>query len=155
MKRRGLDVAVVWGRSAGGYERCADVLYLTNYFSTNSGQASDTPLTNASGFSAVILQEGETPVLRADEPPHEELIATDRADWHYDPIRGLADDLNRRKVSGRVALVGSDFLPMKYWGQLTQYTPSIEWEPADDLVQAVRATSLCASSTATARAVRL
>ena len=41
MKRRGLDVAVVWGRSAGGYERCADVLYLTNYFSTNSGQASD------------------------------------------------------------------------------------------------------------------
>ena len=35
---RGYDVAVVWSRSGGTYDRCGDVLYLSNYVSTESGQ---------------------------------------------------------------------------------------------------------------------
>ena len=31
------ETAVVWGRSAGTYERCGDVLYLTNFYGTSSG----------------------------------------------------------------------------------------------------------------------
>ena len=41
MKRRGYDTAIVWGKSAGTYERSMDVLYLTNFASSHSGQEPD------------------------------------------------------------------------------------------------------------------
>jgi len=33
MAKRGYESAVIWSRSAGTHERCADVLYLTNWYS--------------------------------------------------------------------------------------------------------------------------
>ena len=42
------------------------------------------------------------------------------------------------RFEGKVALVGSDFLPMKYWLQLEQQTPEVDWVPEDDLVREVR-----------------
>ena len=139
MAEQGFETAVVWGRSAGGHERSGDVLYLANYYSTHSGQGLDTPLTNARGFSAVILRAGETPELQADEPwPRSDLIATDRVDWSRDSIKAVADSLAAGAAAGRVALVGSDFLPLKYWRQLEAATPGIEWVAADDLVRDVR-----------------
>src|SRR5207253_8620828 len=45
--------------------------------------------------------------------------------------------LRRRKVR-RVTLVGSGILPLKYWLQLREATPGIEWSFDDDLVLAVR-----------------
>ena len=139
MAAAGFETAVVWGRSAGGYERCGDVLYLANFFSTYSGQGLDTPLANARGFSAVILRAGETPELQADEPwPRGDLIATDRIEWSRDTIKAVADSLNASGAGGRVALVGSDFLPLKYWRQLEAATPGIAWETADDLVRDAR-----------------
>ncbi len=139
MAEQGFETAVVWGRSAGGHERSGDVLYLANYYSTHSGQGLDTPLTNARGFSAVILRAGETPELQADEPwPRTDLISTDRVDWSRDSIKAVADSLKARGATGRVALVGSDFLPLKYWRQLEAATPGIEWLPADDLVRDAR-----------------
>jgi hypothetical protein len=35
---RGYDVAVVWSQSGGTFDRRGDVLYLSNYVSTESGQ---------------------------------------------------------------------------------------------------------------------
>lgn len=139
MSRRGYDTAVVWGRSGGGYERCCDVLYLTNYYSQASGQGWDNDVFNARSFSAVILQRGETPELQADEPwPRKDVVSTDRFEWHHDPIKGVADSLKRRAAKGKVAFVGTQVLPMKYWLQLESYTPEISWEPADDIVLSVR-----------------
>ena len=67
MVTQGLDTAVVWGRSAGTYERCGDVLYLVNYYGNMSGQGLDTPISTARGIAAVILRRGQTPELQADE----------------------------------------------------------------------------------------
>jgi Xaa-Pro dipeptidase len=139
MRRRGYETAVIWSRSGGGYERCSDVLYLSNFYSQASGQGLDTPVFNARAFSAVIAQRGQTPELQADEPwPRKDLVSTDLIEWHHDPIKGVADSLNRRGVTGKVALVGTEILPMKYWEQLKSLTPEIVWEPADDLVLAIR-----------------
>lgn len=139
MEQRGIEAAVVWGRAGGTYDRCADPLYLANHYSSASGQELDNPLNNARAFSAVILQPGETPELHVDEPdPRMDLIATDRVAWHSDPIAGVAQALGQRSIAGPVALVGSDMLPLKYWRQLEAATPAIAWQPADDLVQAVR-----------------
>ncbi len=135
MKARGYDTAVVWGRSGGTYERCGDVLYLTNFYSTVSGQGQD----RSHAFSAVLLTGGEIPELHVGEPDTPlDLLATKRVEWDFDPIRSVASALKREKVEGGVALVGSDFLPVKYARRLEEYTPGISWVPEDDLVGSVR-----------------
>ncbi|MBI2469561.1 MAG: aminopeptidase P family protein [Candidatus Rokubacteria bacterium] len=135
MKARGYETAVVWGRSAGTYERCGDVLYLTNFYSTLSGQGLD----RSAAFSAVILEGGQVPELHVGEPDTpRDLLAVERVEWDFDPMRSVAQALNRRKIEGPVALVGSDFLPVKYARRLEQYVPSISWVAEDDLVQSVR-----------------
>lgn len=139
LKAKGLDTALVWGRSAGTYERSGDVLYLTGYYGTHSGQGMDTPLTTARGFASVLLQAGRPPELMADEPgPNPALLATDRVGWSRDTIRGSAEMLARRGIRGRVGFVGSDFFPIKYWEAFKAATPAIEWVMVDDLVRDAR-----------------
>lgn len=135
LKARGYETAVVWGRSGGTHERCGDVLYLTNFYSTVSGQGLDRP----HAFSGVILSRDEVPELHVGEPDTPlDLLATKRVEWDFDPFRSVAKALGRRKTEGRVALVGSEFLPVKYARRLEEATPSIAWTPEDDLVWSAR-----------------
>ena len=140
MQRRSLDVAVVWGRSGYSYERYGDVLYLVNYYSGQSGQIWDYFLAEPKAyvFSAVILRQGHKPELVADEPPQTNLIMTDNYCWSLDTISGVADSLKSHGITGKVGLVGTDFLPMTHWRRLSAATPDVVWEPCDDLVQDVR-----------------
>jgi Xaa-Pro aminopeptidase len=89
-------------------------------------------------ISAVILKRGETPELVADEPWHEDRVMTDRVSWARNTIQATADALNRRAITGRVALVGANFLPAKYWWLLKAATPAIDWEPMDTLISDLR-----------------
>ena len=41
MRREGFEAALIWSRSAGGYEKFGDVFYLTHYYSNQSGQADE------------------------------------------------------------------------------------------------------------------
>ncbi len=135
MRKKGYGAAVVWGRSAGSYDRCGDVLYLTNFYSGHSAHEYDTVLWQARSYAAVLLEDGQAPELHMDEAGYpEDLLATDRNRWHMDPIKGVIDALKSRKIAGKVALVGSDTLPMKYWRQLEAATPGIQWVPEDKLV---------------------
>jgi Xaa-Pro aminopeptidase len=141
MRRLGYDAAVVWSRSGGSYDRCADVLWLANYYSQASGQGLDTAVFNARGLGAVILQPGTEAELQADEPwPRLDVVAAGKVEWHYDPVKGVADALRRRGIRGRVAIVGTQILPMKHWIQLERETAAdgIEWVHDDDLVLNVR-----------------
>lgn len=139
MKRRGYEVAVIWGRGGGSHERGQDPLYLVNYYSFASGQEPDNALLNARAFCAVIMRHGKPPELHMDMPgERSELLATYRVQWHYDPIKGVAESLKQEKVEGPVALVGSDFLPVRYARELERLTPGIAWRAEDDLVQVVR-----------------
>ena len=139
MEKKGYDVAVVWGKTSGVYERAGDMLFLTNFFSTHSGQEPDTVLWNGRAYSACIMQQGQVPELITDEAEGRfDVIATDRFQGLYDPIKGTADALKARGITGKVALVGTDFLPMKYWQQLSTQTPDIEWVGEDDLIRDVR-----------------
>jgi Xaa-Pro dipeptidase len=139
MRQKGYEFAVVFGKTSGVYERAGDMLYLTNFFSTHSGQEPDTVLWNGRSYSAVILQPGQVPELITDEAEARlDIIVTDRFKGLYDPIKGLADSLKARKVGGKVALVGTDTLPMKYWLQLEKMTPGITFVPEDDLIRDIR-----------------
>ncbi len=142
MKKRGYEVAIVWGKSAGTYERSMDILYLTNFYSTHSGQEPDAPGStgwNARSFCAAILMNDEPPELHTDlVDPYPERMPTDRHIFALDPIKSLADALNERKIEGPVAWFGSDVLPVKYAMQLWEMTPKIEYVYDNDLMQQIR-----------------
>lgn len=139
MATLGYEVAVVWGRSAGSYDRCGDVLYLTNFYSGHSAHEYDTPLWQARSYAAVILQRGEAPELHTDEAGYPiDLLATDRYHWHMDPIKGVIDAVKAHKIRGKVALVGADTLPLKYGKQLEAATPEINWADEERLIRNVR-----------------
>jgi Xaa-Pro aminopeptidase len=140
MAEQGFDVAVIWGRSGGTYERHGDVLYLVNFYSSQSGQVPDTFYEGLMGaaFSAVIVKRGETPELIADEPWHDDRVMTDRVSWHRNTTDATAKALVRRGIKGRVALVGANFLPVRYARLLESATPGIEWIEADTLVSDLR-----------------
>ncbi len=141
MERRGYETTVVWGRSAGGYERCGDVLYLTNYYSNQSGQSLDVDgHQNAKAHAGVVLHRNREPELHMDMPSYElaQLSTDDVYGDGADPIKGVADAMKRLGVEGKVAMVGSDFFPVKYARQLEEATPAIEWVPEDDAVQVAR-----------------
>ena len=102
MSAKGYETAVVWGKTSGVYERAGDMMYLTNFFSTHSGQEPDTELWNGRAYSAAILQPGEVPELVTDEAEARfDIIATDRFHGLYDPIKGVADALKARGVEGK------------------------------------------------------
>jgi Xaa-Pro dipeptidase len=141
LEARGFETAIVWSRSAGTHEKCADVLYLTNYYSSQSGHADEAPWVGV-GYASVILANRETPELIADltELP-KELVATDRIVRSGDPDRVsvVAQALLARGIdSGRVALVGDGFLPWRYARTLQRQLPGVQWVPCDELVESVR-----------------
>jgi len=130
-----LEAALVWGRSAGTYDRCGDVLYLTNYYSTQSGQGFDNPMARARGFSAVIVRPEAEPVLVADDAwPRKDLIPTSDVRWDHDVVDCLVRTIADLGLAGRVGIVGTDVLPIKYWREIEGATPDIDWVDADDLV---------------------
>lgn len=139
MIRRELRTVVVWGRTASTFDRAADVIYLSNYFSTKVGQGFDAAHHSARAYCAVILREGQDPELIADDPDvRQEVVATRHYCSAADPVEAVIASLRRSNTAGSVGFVGTDFFPMKYWKQLHEATPEIAWLPCDDLVRKIR-----------------
>jgi Xaa-Pro dipeptidase len=156
MRSLDLEVAIVWGRSGGTYDRAGDVLYLTNYYGNNSGQGYDNPYTRCRAFAAVLLQPGEEPELLIDDSwPRRDLIATERISWSRNPPLAVARELKARNIRGRVGLCGTDLLPMKYWQELKDETPQITWVPADEVVLQVRRVKSARELSAVREAARI
>ena len=88
MKRRGYETAMIWGRGAGGHERGQDTLYLTNYYSSASGQEPDNQLLTGRAFCALILSQTGDPELHVDLPGRrDDLFAIENVTDHYNPIK--------------------------------------------------------------------
>ena len=140
MDEKGYETAVIWGKTAGNYERHGDLLYLTNYYSNLSGHSLDVEgHQQARSYGAVILHRGQEPELIMDMPSFDmDQLAVDKVEGHRDPIFGVTEALKRLGVEGRAALIGTDFLPMKYAKQMEDQTPAIEWVGEDELVREVR-----------------
>ena len=139
MISRGLETAVIWGRTASTYDRAADVIFLTNYFSTKVGQGFDSGKFSARAYCAVLFRIGCEPILIADDPDvRSEVVSVSDFRVASDPVVTLVDTLENFRISGEVGFVGSDFFPMKYWNELEKTTPNITWKVCDDLVRCGR-----------------
>ena len=139
MSARGIETAVIWGRTASTFDRAADVIYLTNYFSTKVGQGFDSGKFSARAYCAVLFRIGFEPVLIVDDPDvRKEVVAVSDFRVADNPVATLVDTLNSFGISGKVGFVGSDFFPVKYWNELQKIAPNLNWEICDDLVRARR-----------------
>ena len=139
MRAKGYEIALVWGKTAGTFERSMETAYLTNFFSTHSGQEPDSPLWNARSFCCAIIEVGKPPELHTDEAdPQMDRLPIDNYHAHLDPIQGVADALKKRKPRGKVAFVGSDILPVKYAEQFKKAAAGIAYTYEDDLVRDIR-----------------
>ncbi|MGM4914615.1 M24 family metallopeptidase [Rhizobium sp. 768_B6_N1_8] len=137
MKRRGFETAVVFGRGGGTTDNCGDILYLSNHYAISGGM--DSLIWTARSFAGVILQQGRAPQLHIDEPEvRRDLVSIDDVRSSNHPFESVARSLVERGVTGPVAIVGTNFIPVKYYRQLEAIAPEIEWVPADDLVRSVR-----------------
>jgi Xaa-Pro dipeptidase len=140
MSARDLDWALVWGRSGGTFERYQDILYLTNYYSSQSGHEYDSEEWMGISFSALLIGRGDVPELVVDEPdyPQDLLpLPPERVTWDKNVILGAAKMVKGRGIT-RVGLVGTDFLPVKYARVLEAELPGVEFVEADDLVRSIR-----------------
>jgi hypothetical protein len=98
-------------------------------------QGYDSQIFEARSFNSVLLCQGETPELHADEPGlRTEIIATGRITSSNRPFIDIAETIRDRKITGKIALVGSDVVPIKYWRQMQTVAPEIDWQVEDDLV---------------------
>jgi Xaa-Pro aminopeptidase len=142
MRKRGLEAALVWGRGGGSYERFQEVFYLTNYYSNQSGAVQDWhAVGTASAHCAVILRQGHEPLLIIDDIEGNwdaSNLPLDNVVGDADVIKAVIDAVRKTGLSGKVGFVGSDFLGVKYYQQLTKACPEIRWEFHDDLVAVVR-----------------
>ncbi|CAE6806347.1 M24 family metallopeptidase [Paraburkholderia domus] len=139
MKERGYELAIVWGKTAGHYERSMETLWLTNFWSEHSGQEPDAPIWNARGFCCVILEPGKEPELHGDVASvRRRFVHCGEYFFSDDPVTSVAKALVRRGVRGRVAFVGSDCLPVKYAKELEAATPGVEYVYDDNLIRACR-----------------
>lgn len=137
MAERGFETAVVFGRGGGTTDNCGDILYLANHYSVSGGL--DSLIWSARSFSGIILQKGAEPELHIDEPEgRPDLLAVSNVHCHNHPFIGIAEALVARGITGRVALCGTQFIPVKYYQQLVARTPQIEWVEADDLIRSLR-----------------
>lgn len=62
MRELGVDWALIWGRSGGTFERCNDILYLSNYYSSQSGHEYDSTEWMGVSFTAMLLEIGRAHV---------------------------------------------------------------------------------------------
>ena len=139
MARRDVELAVVWGQTAGNYERAMEVTWLSNHYSEYSGADPDSRAWNARSYSCVILEQGKEPELHADGSAfRSDLVATDNNHTHMDVVAGVAASLNARGFAGDIAFVGSDCLPVKYADQLRHAVPTVRFVFDDDLVRSCR-----------------
>ena len=140
MRERGFDWALIWGRSGGTFERCNDILYLSNYYSSQSGHEYDSDEWMGVSFSAMLLGPRDLPEMIVDEPdfpPALLPLPVANVTWEPQLIDGVAKLIRSKQIS-RIAMVGTDFLPVKYARLLEAALPGVEFVEADDLVREVR-----------------
>jgi Xaa-Pro aminopeptidase len=138
MAEDGFEAAVIMSRGGGTTDNCGDVLYLSNHYSVSGGM--DSRIWSARSFSGIILQKGHAPELHIDEPePRRDLISVTDVYCDNHPFLSIARRLKERGITGRVAFCGAWFVPVKFWRQLADATPEIDWVDVDDLVRRARA----------------
>lgn len=137
MERRGFEIAVIWQRSGGSFDRAGNVLWLTDYSSPSSGQ--EQPFLGGFGaaFSALIMRLGYEPELHVAENLDgipDGAVAAGEMFQHDNLAKGVALRVLALGRTQRICSVGDDTLPSDGYRMLIEAAPDIEWVPCENLL---------------------
>ncbi|AJR18805.1 M24 family metallopeptidase [Pimelobacter simplex] len=135
----GARTAVVWQRSAGGYDRAGDLHWLCNYASLASGQEPSVATWPGigRGFAALVFHDRQEPTLHIAEPVElvdETEIAPLAIHSHDNLPAGVGAQLAGLGVEGTVLHNADDFLPILFGRELAAAAPGITFEHDDHLI---------------------
>lgn len=137
----GLDALLVCSRGGGTIDRFANVVYLTNFY-TSFPYIPDRPGDwTGRAHSFVILPVDGPPRLIADLPylnevrmPSDGIVVTD------DVLASVIDEMRRAGLArARVGLVGEDVIPHAMMKAIQAALPDIQWSNADGILTELRA----------------
>ena len=140
VRRVGLDALLVCSRGGGTTDRYADVMYLTNFY-TRFPFIPDVPGEwTARAHSFVLLANDATPILIADDMPKrpEELNIEEHV-VTGDVIASVIQAIAKAGLhNATIGVAGSDTLPWSVHRQLAENFPDVTWQPADEIMGAIR-----------------
>jgi Xaa-Pro aminopeptidase len=139
-QERGLDGLLVVSRGANGADWGADVVYLTNHYSPFPQIPDRPPAWSGRGHGVVVMPVHEDGTLVVEIPDwREDLVTIDDVRVELDLWAGAAKTLKDRGLStGKVGLIGRESLPHVAIDRIREALPGIEFEWADDLIEAMR-----------------
>jgi Xaa-Pro aminopeptidase len=137
----GYEAALVWQRTGGSYDRAGAVFWLSGYASHASGQERLDHQNPGRSFAAMIFRPGAEPELHIAEETSTidpRYVAVDNVVAHAQPGenlgRGVAERLAELGLSGRVAHMGEDFIPLEYNKTLASTVPDITLVPEEYMI---------------------
>ena len=140
-RAHGLDALLVCSRGGGTIDRFANVVYLTNFY-TSFPYIPDRPGDwTGRAHSFVILPAASVPCLIADLPyldearmPADQIVVAD------DVLASLVHEMRRAGLArGKVGLVGEDVIPFFMMKAIQDALPDIQWSNADGILTELRA----------------
>jgi Xaa-Pro aminopeptidase len=142
----GLDALLVCSRGGGTSDRHGNLVYLCNAYTAFPFIPDNPPLWSGRGHAFLLVPAaGEAELVLDVQYGEFDQIALDRVRIRPDVIPAVAGLLRERGLErGRVGLVGSDVLPVRWYWDLAAALPGVEWIPADDLLDDQRMTKSAA-----------
>lgn len=136
----GLDALLVCSRGGGTSDRHGNLLYLANAYTAFPFIPDNPPLWSGRGHAMLLLPSQGEAELVLDVPYGSfDEIAMDRVRTQPDLIPAIADVIHECGLDrGRIGLVGSDVLPVKWFWALAKTLPSVEWVAADEILDQLR-----------------
>jgi len=138
---RGLQGLVVWSKGGGTVDRYADVLYLTNHYS-QFPHIPDVPphWAGRAHAACIVTAEGQSILISEIADWRRDLVAADRVHVDLDLTVGVRDVLHELHLDhARLGLVAAESMVLGTWRLLRKRVPSVDWVPADDILERMRA----------------
>lgn len=140
-RQAGLDGLLVCSRGGGTLDRYADVMYLTNHYSSFPFIPDVEGKWTGRAHSFLVLPVMGEPVLVTDVPVSEE-VAMPKAQVVVSDL-AIEATIEALRAAGlgkaRIGLVGGDALPASMFRKIQAALPAMSFEDADHLVAALRA----------------
>ncbi|MGF7162422.1 Xaa-Pro aminopeptidase [Rhodoligotrophos appendicifer] len=139
-KAGGFDALLVCSRGGGTVDRFADVMYLTNFYTSFPYTPDHAGAWSGRAHSFLVLPTGGRPRLVIDIPNNGSVHLDDGEIIYTDfvieaAIQALKDAGLER---GRIGIVGEDTLPVSFHRKIVTALPEMVLLPADDILTRLR-----------------
>jgi Xaa-Pro aminopeptidase len=134
--RRGLDGVIAWSKNGGPVDSCADVFYLSGWYSPFPRIQDQRPVWSARSYSAIYAPSSGDPVLFVDVPDYRAevvSIADVRTGINLPETvaKGIAELGHDR---GEIGISGSETMLWASYRHLVEELPGARFTPADDIL---------------------